>query len=118
MADRVALGGGELRLVARVLSLLLGEQPIMLGQRCLPALLQRARDQPVLRLDRVVLALRSRDLVGSLLEPQGALPAPTGAVDLDLLGQRQAYLDGGRRSASSSSCSTTVSIARPATDWQ
>src|SRR3954469_18116858 len=77
MADRVALGGGELRLVARILSLLLGNQPIMLGQRRLPALLQRARDQPVLRLDGVVLALRARDLIRRLLEPQGALPAPT-----------------------------------------
>ena len=62
-------------------------------QCCLPALLQGAGHEPVLRLDSIILPLGTLDLIACLLEAQRPLPVPLRALDLHVLGQLQADLD-------------------------
>ena len=68
-------------------------QPGLGRQRRLPALLQGAGHEPVLRLDGVVLPLGALDLVARLLQAQRPLAVPPRPLQLDVLGQLQADLD-------------------------
>jgi len=62
----------------------------LIGQRGLPALLQRAHHQTVLRLDRVVLASCPLDVIACALKPLFPLPVQCLALQLEVLGQLQA----------------------------
>src|SRR3954453_456070 len=92
-ADRLAVGHGEARRLAGEEARVFLPQPGLGGQRRLPALLQGAGHEPVLRLDGVVLPLGALDLVARLLQPQRPLPLPLRPLDLDVPGQLQADLD-------------------------
>ena len=62
-------------------------------QRRVPAALQGAGDQTVLRLDRVVLALGARCLVAGALDPQLPVPVQGLALALEFGQRRQRGLD-------------------------
>ena len=98
-ADRLAVGCGELRRLAGEEARMLLPQPGLGRQRRLPALLQGAGHEPVLRLDGIVLPLGALDLVARLLQAQRPLPVPLRALQLDVLGQLQADLDRRRAAA-------------------
>src|SRR3954447_16562280 len=67
--------------------IIVGRETKLRRQRLLPALLQRAGDQPVLRLDGIILPARTLDLVAGAFEPLLPLPMQRGTLQLQVFQQ-------------------------------
>ena len=75
----------------------LGFQTSRLGEPFVPSALQVPRDQTILRIDDVILSMRARRLVSSLLNGQLLLPKGIGADPLAIGDRRYSRIKAQRR---------------------